>query len=103
MIELVASRVPATLAHGRRHLFELLLGLPAGIYSASRRNQRSDKVVMVLSFICVSAPQFVVGLLLLYLFAHKLGCSHWAGTAPRRTSCCRRSRLGSPSPAGTRA
>ena len=72
--ELVASRLPATLQLMLAAIFfELLLGLPAGIYSATRRNQSSDKVVMVLSFICVSAPQFVVGLLLLYLFAHKLG------------------------------
>ena len=72
--ELVASRLPATLQLMVAAIFfELLLGLPAGIYSATRRNRSSDKVVMVLSFICVSAPQFVVGLLLLYLFAHKLG------------------------------
>ncbi len=72
--ELVASRLPATLQLMVAAIFfELLLGLPAGIYSATRRNRTSDKVVMVLSFICVSAPQFVVGLLLLYLFAHKLG------------------------------
>jgi peptide/nickel transport system permease protein len=63
--ELIASRLPAI-------LFELLLGLPAGIYSATRRNRTSDKVVMVLSFIGVSAPQFVVGLLLLYVFAYKV-------------------------------
>jgi peptide/nickel transport system permease protein len=72
--DLVASRLPATLQlMAAAIFFELLLGLPAGIYSATRRNRSSDKVVMVLSFICVSAPQFVVGLLLLYLFAHKLG------------------------------
>ena len=53
-------------------LFELLLGLPAGIYSATRRNRTSDKVVMVVSFIGVSAPQFVVGLLLLYVFAYRI-------------------------------
>ncbi|HWT32070.1 MAG TPA: ABC transporter permease, partial [Propylenella sp.] len=32
-----------------------------------------DQVLMVLSFIGVSAPQFVVGILLLYVFAVKLG------------------------------
>jgi peptide/nickel transport system permease protein len=71
--ELIASRLPATLQlMAAAIFFELLLGLPAGIYSATRRNRTSDKVVMVLSFIGVSAPQFVVGLLLLYLFANKL-------------------------------
>ena len=69
---LIASRLPATLQLMFAAIcFQLLLGLPAGIYSAARRNLPSDKVVMVLSFIGVSAPQFVVGLLLLYVFAHK--------------------------------
>jgi peptide/nickel transport system permease protein len=71
--ELIASRLPATLQLMVAAIFfELLLGLPAGIYSATRRNRTSDKVVMVLSFIGVSAPQFVVGLLLLYVFAYKV-------------------------------
>ena len=102
--ELVASRVPATLQlMAAAIFFELLLGLPAGIYSATRRNRSSDKVVMVLSFICVSAPQFVVGLLLPICSPTSSACSRSAGTARWRTSCCRGSRLGSPSPAGTRA
>jgi peptide/nickel transport system permease protein len=71
--ELIASRLPATLQLMVAAIFfELLLGLPAGIYSATRRNRTSDKVVMVVSFIGVSAPQFVVGLLLLYLFAYRI-------------------------------
>ena len=71
--DLIASRLPATLQlMAAAIFFELLLGLPAGIYSATRRNRTSDKVVMVLSFTGVSAPQFVVGLLLLYLFAYKI-------------------------------
>jgi peptide/nickel transport system permease protein len=71
--ELIASRLPATLQLMVAAIFfELLLGLPAGIYSATRRNRTSDKAVMVLSFIGVSAPQFVVGLLLLYVFAYKV-------------------------------
>jgi len=71
--ELIASRLPATLQLMLAAIFfELMLGLPAGFFSATRRNRPSDKAVMVLSFIGVSAPQFVVGLLLIYVFAHKL-------------------------------
>jgi len=71
---LIASRLPATLQLMVAAIFfELLIGLPAGIFASTRRNRPSDKLVMVLSFIGVSAPQFVVGLLLLYLFAHLLG------------------------------
>lgn len=72
--ELIVSRLPATLQLMLAAIFfELLIGLPAGIYASTRRDRVSDKVVMVLSFIGVSAPQFVVGLLLLYVFAHLLG------------------------------
>jgi len=72
--ELISSRLPATLQLMLAGiLFQLLIGLPAGIIASVKRNQKSDRIVMILSFIGVSAPQFVVGLLLLYFFAHVLG------------------------------
>lgn len=72
--ELVASRLPATLQlMGGAVFFEFLLGIPAGIFAATRRGKRVDKAVMVASFVGVSAPQFVVGILLLYVFAAQLG------------------------------
>ncbi len=71
--ELIASRLPATLQLMLAAIFfELLIGLPAGIYASTRRDRASDKIVMVCSLIGVSAPQFVVGLLLIYVFAYKL-------------------------------
>ncbi len=70
---LIFSRLPATLLLMLGAISaELLLGIPAGIYAASRRGRRSDKAVMTLSFVGVSAPQFVVGLTLLYIFAYML-------------------------------
>jgi peptide/nickel transport system permease protein len=72
--ELIASRLPATLLLMLGAIAaELLIGIPAGVYAATRRGNRADKAVMMLSFIGVSAPQFVVGLLLLYVFAYLLG------------------------------
>jgi peptide/nickel transport system permease protein len=52
---------------------ELLLGLSMGIVAALRRSTTMDQSLMIVSFIGVSAPQFVVGLLLLYVFAVQLG------------------------------
>jgi peptide/nickel transport system permease protein len=70
---LVASRLPATLLlMAGAVFFELLIGLPTGILAAARRGRRADRGVMVLSFVGVSTPQFVVGLLLLYVFANLL-------------------------------
>ncbi len=72
--ELIASRLPATLLlMAGAIFFELLIGMPAGVFAATRRGRASDRTVMVLSFVGVSAPQFVVGLLLLYVFAYLVG------------------------------
>ena len=71
--ELIASRLPATLQLMAAAIFlQLMIGLPAGIFASTRRNRPPDKTVMLLSFVGISAPQFVVGLLLIYVFAYKL-------------------------------
>lgn len=71
--ELVASRLPATLQlMAGAIFFELLIGIPAGVFAASRRGRQSDRWIMMFSFVGVSAPQFVVGLLLIYVFAYLL-------------------------------
>lgn len=70
---LIASRLPPTLLLMLAAIVaELLIGIPAGIYAASRRGRTADKVAMTLSFVSVSTPQFVLGLTLLYLFAYLL-------------------------------
>ncbi|MCP4623349.1 MAG: ABC transporter permease [bacterium] len=69
--ELIMSRLPATLLlMAGTIFFELLIGLPAGIFAATRRGKSTDNWIMALSFAGVSIPQFVLGLLLLYMFAH---------------------------------
>jgi peptide/nickel transport system permease protein len=71
--ELIVSRLPATLQLLAGAIaIELLIGLSAGIFAAKRRGRLADRAVMVLSFTAVSAPQFVVGILLLYFFAAEL-------------------------------
>jgi peptide/nickel transport system permease protein len=71
---LIAARLPATLLLMLGAIIaELLIGIPAGIYAASRRGQWGDKLAMTLSFASVSTPQFVLGLSLLYVFAYLLG------------------------------
>ncbi|AZB65883.1 MULTISPECIES: ABC transporter permease [Cereibacter] len=71
---LIAARLPATLQlMGGAILCELVLGLTMGIVAALRRGRALDQGLMIVSFVAVSAPQFVVSLLLLYVFAVKLG------------------------------
>ena len=70
---LILSRLPPTLLLMFAAIAaELLIGIPAGIYAASRRGRTGDKVAMTLSFVSVSTPQFVLGLTLLYVFAYLL-------------------------------
>ncbi len=72
--ELVWSRLPATLLlMAGAIVCELALGLTMGIVGALWRGKAVDQALMITSFVTVSAPQFVVSLLLLYIFAVKLG------------------------------
>ena len=72
--ELILSRLPATLLLMAGAIgCELLIGLPAGILAAVKRGKFADNAIMIASFVGVSAPQFVVGILLLYVFAVQFG------------------------------
>ncbi len=72
--ELILSRLPATLLLMLGAIVcELVLGLTMGIVAALWRGRAVDQGLMLTSFVTVSAPQFVVSLLLLYVFAVKLG------------------------------
>ncbi|WP_181701492.1 ABC transporter permease [Chthonobacter albigriseus] len=71
---LILARLPATLilmACGI--LVEVVLGLVFGIIAALNRGGFVDRAVMTMSFVGVSAPQFVVALFFLYIFAATLG------------------------------
>ena len=72
--ELIAARLPATLLLMLGAILcELVIGLGFGIIAALRRGSWLDQSLMMTSFVTVSAPQFVVSLLMLYVFSIKLG------------------------------
>ncbi len=71
---LIVARLPATLTLMFSGIVvEVVLGLTLGTIAAVRRGGFVDRLVMMASFVGVSAPQFVVALLLLYVFAATLG------------------------------
>ncbi len=73
-IELVAERIPATLALTLpAFALKLLIGIPAGIFAALHRNKLADRLTMALSVAGFTVPSFVLGLLLVLLFAVTLG------------------------------
>ncbi|MBI1416023.1 MAG: ABC transporter permease subunit [Limimaricola sp.] len=70
---LIAARLPPTLLLMAAGIFcELVLGLTMGVIAALRRGRAADTGLMITSFVAVSAPQFLVSLLLLYVFAVRL-------------------------------
>ena len=72
--ELIWSRLPASLLLMVAGIAaELVIGLTLGVVAALWKGRALDQGLMVGSFVAVSAPQFVVGLLLLYVFAVRLG------------------------------
>ncbi|BAQ46756.1 ABC transporter permease subunit [Methylobacterium aquaticum] len=75
-----ASLFPATIELGVcAILFALLVGLPAGILAALRRNSVFDHGVMGLSLTGYSMPIFWWGLLLILLFSVQLGWTPVSG------------------------
>jgi peptide/nickel transport system permease protein len=73
-IELVAERIPATLALTvPALLIKIGLGIPAGVYAALHRNSFADRAVMLLAVAGFTVPSFVLGLVLVLVFAVQLG------------------------------
>lgn len=73
-IDLVAERIPATLALTLPALaLKVGIGIPAGIHAALHRNSATDRVVMVMAVAGFAVPSFVLGLLLVLVFAVQLG------------------------------
>ena len=71
---LILARLPATLTLMAAGIaIDVVVGLTLGVIAAVRRDGPVDRLVMTLSFVGVSTPQFLVGLLLLYVFAVTLG------------------------------
>jgi peptide/nickel transport system permease protein len=73
-IVLVTERIPSTLALTLPALLiKIALGIPAGIYAALHRNSLADRMVMVVAVAGFTVPSFVLGLVLVLVFAVQLG------------------------------
>ena len=72
--QLILERLPATLLlTGTSFIIAFVLGIPLGVYSATKRNKLPDYVLTVMSFIGISIPSFFFGLGMIFIFALKLG------------------------------
>ncbi|WP_366555017.1 ABC transporter permease [Aquibaculum sediminis] len=69
----IAERLPATLELAFvSAFFALFLGVSAGVYAALNRYGWTSRLVMTISLIGVSLPTFLIGILLIWIFAVQL-------------------------------
>jgi peptide/nickel transport system permease protein len=72
--DLLAERMPATLELAIcATVFATVFGVLMGVYSGLRRDSILAKVFQTISLIGISLPTFLIGILLIYLFAVTLG------------------------------
>ena len=71
---LLRERLPATLELSLvAALIALVAGIPAGVYTALRRHSAAAHVLLAASLVGVSLPTFLIGILLILVFAVQLG------------------------------
>jgi peptide/nickel transport system permease protein len=70
---LLKERLPATVELATcAALLALVVGIPLGVYTALRRNSVTSHFVLAASLIGVSLPSFLIGILLILIFAVQL-------------------------------
>lgn len=73
VVDLLAARIPRSLELAlATFLIQALLGVGLGVFAASRRNTRWDDATLGATALGMSAPVFLVGLLLQYVLAYRL-------------------------------
>ncbi|MEO1192759.1 MAG: ABC transporter permease [Pseudomonadota bacterium] len=71
---LLASRLPATLELSLvSAVLALVLGIPMGVYAGLKRNSWLSRFFLTVSLLGVALPTFLIGILLIYVFAVILG------------------------------
>lgn len=71
---MIAGRFPATLELAlTAAVFAILLGIPMGVYTGIYRDSWLSRLFLSFSLIGISLPTFLIGILLIYVFAVNLG------------------------------
>ncbi|MFW5332728.1 ABC transporter permease [Hydrogenophaga sp. ZJX-1] len=71
---LIGERLPATLELALvAGVMALALGIPMGVYAALKRGSFTSQLFMTISLLGVSLPTFLIGILLILVFAVQLG------------------------------
>jgi peptide/nickel transport system permease protein len=81
--ELVASRLAVTVPlAGLAVAIAVLIGIPLGLFAATHRGRPGDYGVMLLSQVGLAVPAFWLGILLILVFAVRLGWLSSGGFVP---------------------
>jgi peptide/nickel transport system permease protein len=71
---LIKERLPATLELSfAAAIIAIVVGIPAGVYTALRRNSWFAHLLLAASLVGVSLPTFLIGILFILVFAVQLG------------------------------
>jgi peptide/nickel transport system permease protein len=71
---LIKERLPATLELSLvAAVLAIVVGIPMGVYTALRRDTFLSQVLLAVSLLGVSLPTFLIGILLILVFAVQLG------------------------------
>lgn len=80
-LEIVLERIPASLELAcAALLISLAIGIPLGVYAATRRGQKSDLAIRIFTLLGQSVPVFWLGMVFVYYFSVQLG---WFPTSGR--------------------
>ena len=72
--DIITERIPATVELSLGAIiFSLIIAIPIGIISAVKQNSLVDRLGMTFAFLGVSAPAFWLAIVLIIIFACKLG------------------------------
>src|SRR6476646_1713263 len=71
---LISQRLPVTLyLMFYAMLLSLIIAIPLGIWTAYRANRPTDRIVSSISFAFLSIPNYILGVMLVYIFSLRLG------------------------------
>lgn len=71
--EMISERFPATLELSiMSAIFALVVGIPMGVYTGLKRDAWLSKLFLTVSLVGISLPTFLIGILLIFVFAVQL-------------------------------
>jgi len=74
VLGMIAERLPATLELSlAAAIFAVAVGIPMGVYTGIHRNSWLSRLFLTISLVGISLPTFLIGILLIYVFAVMLG------------------------------